>query len=736
MKSHKFLRGLAVVLAVSAVSACQGTDDGTPELRDHDGSDVQAYLDALPRASVVDIDVTGMPSFVTGDLGPLEVAGEPHEADLRAALAAIAPAFRASPEELVLRRAYVDNIGDQHFRLSQTKNGLPVIGGELVLHARNGKIYAANGRARTDLPAATEAEIDIADALSIARDSSDAADMTVEDHAPLAYLLGDKQLDLVFQVDVKGIQADGTPVHDTVLVNAVDGSIAQRMPHIHTAKNREMHNLNQGTSLPGPLSRTEGQAPVSDATVNNNYDKLGVVYDCYQQLFARDSYNGAGAKLISSVHYSNNYVNAFWNGTQMVYGDGDGSTASNLAHSMDVTAHELTHAVTSSESNLTYSGESGGLNEAMSDIFGNVCEWFRDGRVVSANTWIVGEDVWTPATPGDGLRYMNDPVRDGVSKDLWVSGVGSADVHYTSGIANLAFYLLSQGGTHPRGKTSVQVTGIGIEKAAQIFYRANRDILTASSNFAAAKTATEQAAGQLGYTAAEVASVTAAWQAVGVGGAVQPPTTTALTNNVALGSQSASAGGQKFYTLSVPAGQTSLTFQTTGGTGDADMYVQLGSAPSTSTYTCKSDGNTSAETCTINNPGAGTWYVLLNAYSAFSGVTIKGTYSGGGGGGNTLSDGVAVTVAGASGSSQNWTMTVPAGKTSLAVTTSGGTGDLDLYVKFGSAPTDSSYDCRPYQNGNAESCNFNNPAAGTWYVRVKGYSAFSGASLKGDYAPN
>src|SRR5262249_47564900 len=158
-----------------------------------------------------------------------------------------------------------------------------------------------------------------------------------------------------------------------------------------------------------------------------------------------------GAKLISSVHYSTNYVNAYWNGTQMVYGDGNGVDASNLANSMDVTAHELTHAVTEKTSKLVYSGESGGLNESWSDSLGNVCQWYRDGQPAtpSANNFLVGEDVWTPATSGDALRYMCNPSLDGGSADIWTSTVGNLDVHYSSGVSNLAFCLLVKGGTHP-----------------------------------------------------------------------------------------------------------------------------------------------------------------------------------------------------------------------------------------------------------------------------------------------
>jgi vibriolysin len=616
---------------VIAAAACQGADEGTEEVQDRTGGNIQAYLDALPGARVVDVDAAGVPSFVTGHLGAVEIKGDARDVDLGEALEAIAPVFRASPESLILKSAQTDNIGDQHFRFRQVKNGREVLGAELVLHVRDGVIYAANGSARDDLAAAATPKIDAPQAAAAAvADSEAVLGAQAGDSAPLAYRLAGERLDLVYLVEVTGARADETPVRDTVLVSAIDGSVLARVAHVHTAKNREMHNLNHGTTLPGTTVRIEGGAATGDSAIDTNYNWLGTVWDCYKNLFNRDSFDNAGAKLISSVHYSTNYVNAFWNGTQMVYGDGDNVNASNLANSMDVTAHELTHAVTERTSGLIYSGESGGLNEAMSDIFGNVCEWYRDGQVVSGNTWKVGEDVWTPGTAGDALRYMNDPALDGDSLDYWTSSAGNVDVHYSSGIANLAFYLLSQGGTHPRGKSSTNVTGIGIAKAAQVFYRANTSIMTSSTNFAAAKTATEQAAAQLGYTAAEQASVTAAWIAVGVGAPPPPPPPTiVLTNGVPVTGISDSTGNNKFYSLAVPSGASNLSFTISGGTGDSDLYVRFGAAPDLSSYDCRPYLSGNSETCTITNIQAGTYYVMLNAYSSYSGVSLTGSYTGG-----------------------------------------------------------------------------------------------------------
>lgn len=213
-----------------------------------------------------------------------------------------------------------------------------------------------------------------------------------------------------------------------------------------------------------------------------------------------------------------------------------------------------------------------------------------------------------------------------------------------------------------------------------------------------------------------------------------------LSNGVAVTNLSAASGASLAYTLSVPAGATNLVFSTTGGTGDADLYVRFGSAPTTTTYDCRSYKSGNAESCSIAAPQAGTWHVLVRAYSAFSGVSLTGSYtasSGGGGStGSELTKGVAKTsLAAASGNSLSFTLSVPAGASNLSIASSGGSGDADLYVRFGSAPTTTVYDCRPYQSGNAETCSFASPQAGTWHVTLRAYTSFSGLSLLADYTP-
>jgi hypothetical protein len=192
------------------------------------------------------------------------------------------------------------------------------------------------------------------------------------------------------------------------------------------------------------------------------------------------------------------------------------------------------------------------------------------------------------------------------------------------------------------------------------------------------------------------------------------------------------------YTLAVPSGASNLTFNLSGGTGDADMYVKFGAEPTSSSYDCRPYASGNTETCTFATPSAGTYHVKLNGYSAASGMSLKGAYStGGGGGGNVLTSGVeSAQYSGASASWTCYTLSVPAGKSSVVfnqVGKTGTTGDADLYVRYNAQPTTSSYNCRPYLSGSTESCTISSPAAGTWHACSRGYSAYTAVTMKGTY---
>ncbi|MFD1216870.1 S8 family peptidase [Microbulbifer celer] len=207
-----------------------------------------------------------------------------------------------------------------------------------------------------------------------------------------------------------------------------------------------------------------------------------------------------------------------------------------------------------------------------------------------------------------------------------------------------------------------------------------------------------------------------------------------LTNGVTETGLSASTGGELLYTLEVPAGASNLSFQIAGGTGDADLYVRYGAAPTTSAYDCRPYIGGNNETCDISNVQAGTYYVMVRAYSSFSGVSLTGSFDEGGNGGGATGW-TESNVSGSANAWQHFTLDVNSGMSTLDVVMSGGSGDGDLYVRYGAQPTTTSYNCRPYRWGNDESCSISSPEAGTWYISIRGYNDYSGVTLQAEAAP-
>jgi Zn-dependent metalloprotease len=277
-------------------------------------------------------------------------------------------------------------------------------------------------------------------------------------------------------------------------------------------KRRTIFDAKHKTTLPGKLVRGEGAAPVHDQAVNQAYDGAGATYDFYQQVLQRNSIDNKGLRLDSTVHYSTKYNNAFWNGQQMVYGDGDGALFLGFTGALDVIAHELTHGVTqyTVPGGLVYEGQSGALNESISDVFGSVVKQWTLTQTVEQADWLIGAGIMAPAV-GKALRSMADPG----NKTLTWSGddqpkimanyVENGDVHTNSGIPNHAFYI-----------AAITLKGHSWEKAAPIWYKA-LPLLTSNATFADAAQATAQAAAMLyGAGSAEEQAIKMAWKEVGV----------------------------------------------------------------------------------------------------------------------------------------------------------------------------------------------------------------------------
>lgn len=283
-------------------------------------------------------------------------------------------------------------------------------------------------------------------------------------------------------------------------------------------KERILYDAQNGSSLPGTVVRKEGDPPVADVAVNEAYDGSGATYDLYHDIYGRNSIDNNGLRLDSSVHYQRNYDNAFWDGKQMVYGDGDGTLFNRFTIAIDVMGHELTHGVTQYEASLNYSQQPGALNESMSDVFGSLVKQYYKKQTADQADWLIGQGLLAAGVNGVALRSMkapgtayDDPVlgKDPQPADMahYVNTVSdNGGVHINSGIPNHAFYLVA-----------TALGGYAWEKAGKIWYVTLRDKLTATSNFQNCADLTYQAAGELyGSGSAEQQAVASGWAGVGI----------------------------------------------------------------------------------------------------------------------------------------------------------------------------------------------------------------------------
>ena len=300
--------------------------------------------------------------------------------------------------------------------------------------------------------------------------------------------------------------------------------LAIMKPVAAEAKQRIVYDAKNGSQLPGTPVRNEGDSATGDAAVDEAYDGSGVTFDLYHDVYGRNSIDNNGMRLDSTVHYQKGYDNAFWNGQQMVYGDGDEDLPESqrlfnrFTSALDVIGHELTHGVTQFEAGLVYWEQPGALNESMSDVFGSLVKQYQRQETASDANWIIGEGLFTSNVNGVGIRSMkapgtayDDPVlgkdpQPGHMDDYVKTVEDNGGVHINSGIPNLAFYV-----------TAVEIGGYAWEKAGRIWYIALRDRLTSTSNFSAAAKITYDVAGELyGAGSAEQQAVAKGWNTVGL----------------------------------------------------------------------------------------------------------------------------------------------------------------------------------------------------------------------------
>ncbi|MFF8968488.1 M4 family metallopeptidase [Streptomyces sp. NPDC014995] len=478
-----------------------------------------------------------------------------------------------------VRDVIVDNDGTQHVRYDRTYRKLPVLGGDFVVHlAPDGTYRSANRATRSEISLATVTPVlsapkaaDVAaNALRAAHLGETLKKVTAKPRLVVDALHGAPRL--AWQTDVAALDPAGNPAARAVLTDARTGAQIDAWDTLETAtgdgqslyggtvplettlsgSTYQLKDATRGNTYTGDAAnRTDlcvfgicvSRAPSTVFTDADNHWGTGaagdrataavdaqygtdVTWDYYKNVHGRNGIGNDGKGSYSRVHYGNNYNNAFWDDSCfcMTYGDGDGTQLGPLV-SLDVAGHEMTHGVTSKTANLTYSGESGGLNEATSDIFGTLVE-FHANNASDAGDYLIGEKIVRSGFGRDALRYMDKPSKDGASADYWSSAVGGLDVHYSSGVANHFAYLLAEGsGTRTVNGVTYNsptydgstVTGIGRDKLGKIWYRALTVYMTSSTDYAGARTATLNAARDLyGAGSTEYDAVAAAWSAVNV----------------------------------------------------------------------------------------------------------------------------------------------------------------------------------------------------------------------------
>jgi Zn-dependent metalloprotease len=493
---------------------------------------------------------------------------------------------RATADAFVARDVIVDANGTEHVRFARTYRGLPVIGGDFVLHSRNGQVKDVSQTLKTT------ARPDVVPAFSSRRAIVEAGTrfgtgFTGVPHSRLVvYALGAKPV-LAHEVTFSGIKADQTPTDMHYFVDARSGRILGQWDTIQTVVPGPDGKTTCAGAVPSVgtgRSLTEGNVQVNtvrcgtryqmmDATRGNGYTTnmamrtwgLGSIFvdtdntwgnnaltdaatvaadahygvsrtwDYYKNVHGRNGIANDGNGALSRVHYGRRYSNAFWSDGCfcMTFGDGDNGVTINPLIALDVAGHEMSHGVTSRTAGLVYSGESGGLNEASSDIFGTMVEFYANNPSDPAD-YLIGEKVYARNPTGTlALRYMFKPSLDGASPDCYSSGLGNLDVHYSSGVANHFYYLLAQGAVVPAGfgagttanltpaslvcNGNTAIKGIGRTAAQRIWYRALTVHMTSNTNYAGARAATLSAATDLyGASSAQFNAVAAAWNAVSV----------------------------------------------------------------------------------------------------------------------------------------------------------------------------------------------------------------------------
>lgn len=554
-----------------------------------------------------------------------------------------------------------DKLGYKHYRMQLFVENIPVYGDELIVHLnRDDYVYYINGNVKGNIKNkkySKDIKINETKAIKIAQSYLNLNKEVNYEKKPNAklYLYNiDKTLKPVYLVNLQFIEP--YLANWKVFVDANTGKVVDKYNGIANeattgtgvgvnGQTRTLntylsggiyylydttkpmsgqirtYTANNGTSIPGSYvtdSDNNFNASSQAAAVDAHY-YAGLVYDYYYNTFGRNSFDNNGSSIISTVNYSTNYNNAGWTGSQMIYGDGDGIQFAPLSGALDVVAHELTHAVTEYTANLEYRDQSGALNESFSDVFGVIIEG-------DTSDWLLGEDIYTPGTPGDALRSMSDPTlynQPDHMDDYYYTSEDNGGVHTNSGIPNKAFYLIA--------------SNIGFSKSGKIYYRALTQYLTSQSDFNDARDALLQSAEDLyGYGSTEYNAVADGFEAVGIGSSsgndnYEPNDTLSsaygpIDSGVNYDSFISSSSDIDYYKFDI-SNTGNISVSLTNLPGDYDIYL----LDSSGIQLAKSENaNTSDESISYDSTSTGTFYIKVigwnGAYSTATPYRLNVTY--------------------------------------------------------------------------------------------------------------
>ena len=658
-KIISLLLSFGLILSLPTVAASAATEEEANTSQNSEAQIMQKFESLNGNSLKYDIDSSEGKVFISGNVSSEKITNDETALNFIEKNKSLFNLDNAK-DKLKVQKSEKDSLGFTHVKMGQYINNIPIKDKFITLHYnKNGQVTNITGEAENKIESISQLgskSIQPEDAVEIAKKEFSYTELAYEPKVETIAYIKDGQAYKTYKVNIKFYEP--TITNYDVYVEASSGTILEKEDKIRydgattgtgTAVDGSTKPLNlylssskyqlKDTSKASSGSQiltytannkeTEPGTLITNTTNTFNTETLkagvsahyyaGVVYDFYKNLFGRTSIDNNGMNLVSTVHYDSNYNNAFWDGSQMVYGDGDGTTFTYLSGDLDVVGHEMTHGVTERTANLNYRNQSGALNESMSDVFGVLIQTYDKYGVknggnwtFNAADWVVGDEIYTPNTPGDALRSLANPTLydqpDNMS-DYYNTSSDNGGVHTNSGIPNKAAYLIAK--------------SIGNAETAKIYYRALTQYMTSTTDFSGAKNALVQAATDLyGASSSEVNAIYTSFAAVGIGSA-----TTVKVTGVSLDNTSASLniGNSKTLTATVSPSNATNKAVTWSSSNSSVATVSNGvvtaKAAGTAVITATTSDGGKTATCNVTVSSSGETTSLSEGFDKVVGTS-------------------------------------------------------------------------------------------------------------------